>query len=209
MLKTKGDKMEETYVSAFSGIKNNVIYKGNNGNLYEASGGTKAWRNNNPGNIEDGKFARNNGAIGSDGRFAIFPNSDIGWNAMVSLLSNDSYQRLTIAEAINRYAPSSENDVESYLKSLEFQTGFSRSTPMYNLSKDNLLELAKAMKKHESFLPGKKRLIPKSEKYIWVTQGDGKVRPEHKALNGQQRSWYDTPHPGEEYGCRCYAKPVE
>lgn len=197
--------MEPTYISAFPGTDNNRMYVGSDGNIYEASGGDRAWRNNNPGNLEDGKFARNNGAIGSDGRFAIFPDEATGWNAMVGLLSTDSYQKLDIKGAINRYAPPHENNVENYLKSLENQTGFPRSTPMNNLSKGNLLNLAKAMKKHEGNKPGKKRLVPKNETYIWVTAGDDKVRPEHEALDGEERSWYDDPHPGEEYGCRCSA----
>ncbi len=200
--------MNPTYKSAFNGLDNSRMYVGTDGNIYEHSGGTRAWRNNNPGNLEDGKFARNNGAIGSDGRFAIFPDEAAGWNAMVNLLSNDSYQKLTIEGAINRYAPPHENNVENYLKSLEKQTGFPRTTPMNNLSKDNLLALAKAMKAHEGNKPGTKRLVRKDETYIWNTQGDDKVRPEHEALDGEERNWYDSPRPGEEYGCRCNASPV-
>ena len=148
--------MEPTYVSAFPGIGTTRMYVGNDGNIYEASGGSRAWRNNNPGNLEDGKFARNNGAIGTDGRFAIFPDTATGFNAMASLLATNSYQKLTIEGAINRYAPPNENNVENYLKSIERQTGFPRSTPMNKLSKDNLLNLAKAMAKHEGNISGKK-----------------------------------------------------
>jgi len=201
--------MEPTYISAFPGINTTRMYVGNDGNIYEFSGGSRAWRNNNPGNIEDGKFARDNGAIGTDGRFAIFPDTVTGFNAIAVLLSTSAYQNLTIEGAINRYAPPNENNVEDYLKSIERQTGFSRSTPMNNLSKDNLLQLAKAMKKQEGNISGKKRLVPKNEKYVWVTVGDDKVRPEHEVLDGKIRTWYDTPHPGEEYGCRCYAESVD
>jgi hypothetical protein len=200
--------METVYISAFKGIGTNRMFIGNDGNIYELSGGTRAWRNNNPGNLEDGKFARNNGAIGSDGRFAIFPDANTGLNAMVNLLSTNVYQSLTIEDAINRYAPPSENNVDNYLKFIEHQTGFTRITPMNNLSKDNLLKLAKAMTKHEGNIPGKKRIVSKNEKYIWVTVGDDKVRPEHKELDGQKRSWYDYPRPGEEIGCRCHAESI-
>ena len=201
--------MEPTYISAFPGIGTARIYVGNDGNIYEASGGSRAWRNNNPGNLEDGKFARNNGAIGTDGRFAIFPDAMTGFNAMAGLLATSPYQSLTIEGAINRYAPPNENNVENYLKSIEKQTGFLRSTPMNNLSKDNLLKLAKAMAKHEGNISGKKRLVPKHEKYVWVTLGDDKVRPEHEALDGTIRTWYDMPRPKEEYGCRCRAESVD
>ena len=53
------------------------------------------------------------------------------------------------------------------------------------------------------------RFIPKDEKYVWVTVGDEKVRPEHEALDGTIRTWYDTPRPKEEYGCRCRAESVD
>ena len=201
--------MESIYISAFPGIGTTRMYVGNDGNIYEASGGSRAWRNNNPGNLEYGKFALDNGAIGSDGRFAIFPDATTEFNAMTNLLSTNTYQNLTIEGAINRYAPQQENNVDNYLKSIEKQTGFSRSTPMNNLSRDNLLKLAKAMANHEGNISGKKRLVPKSEQYVWVTVGDDRVRPEHEVLDGEIRTWYDTPHPGEEYGCRCHAESFD
>jgi len=151
--------MGTKFISAYPGTGTTRIYVGNDGIVYEFTGGSRAWRNNNPGNLEYGVFTRNNGAIGTDGRFAIFPDTATGFNAMANLLSTSSYQKLTIADAINRYAPPSENNVENYLKSIERQTGFSRSTPMSNLSKDNLLQLAKAMAKHEGNISGKKRLV--------------------------------------------------
>jgi len=208
--------MEPTYISAFKGIGNNAMYIANDGNIYEHSGGTIAWRNNNPGNMRAYSSVFERGAIGIGGAatnnapgFAIFPDVNTGWNAMVGLLSSDTYQKLTIEEAIIRYAPPQENNVEAYLKSVEKQTGFPRITPMNNLSKDNLLALAKAMRIHESSKSGKIRIVPKNEKYVWVTSGDDKVRPEHEALDGTVRSWYDSPRPGEEYGCRCHAESAD
>ena len=207
--------MEPIYISAFKGIGNNAMYVANDGNIYEHSGGTIAWRNNNPGNLRAYKESFGRGAIGTGSGatkeapgFAIFPDVATGWNAMTDLLSQPVYQDLTIEEAINKYSPPTENNVENYLKFVENQTGFPRTTPMNNLSKDNLSKLAKAMRAHEGNKPGRKRLVGKDEKYIWVTEGDEKVRPGHEALDGQERSWYDDQHPGEEYGCRCHAEPV-
>lgn len=92
--------MEPTYISAFKVIGNNAMYVASNGNIYEHSGGTIAWRNNNPGNMRDYPFARRHGAIGVGGGatnelpgFSIFPDINIGWNAMVNLLSSDNYQK--------------------------------------------------------------------------------------------------------------------
>jgi SPP1 gp7 family putative phage head morphogenesis protein len=46
------------------------------------------------------------------------------------------------------------------------------------------------------------------EKYRWRTQGDLRVRPEHEELEGEVRSWDDSPIPGQEIRCRCWAEPV-
>lgn len=47
--------------------------------------------------------------------------------------------------------------------------------------------------------------------YIWRTRGDNKVRASHAANNGRIFSWDSPPptgHPGEDYGCRCWAQPI-
>jgi hypothetical protein len=73
-------------------------------------------RNFNPGNIEAGRFAVAHGAIGSDGRFAIFPDDETGFKAQAALLDGPIYRGLTIAQAIAKYAPSNENDTARYTK---------------------------------------------------------------------------------------------
>lgn len=77
--------------------------------------GTRAARNNNPGNIEFGEFTREHGATGSDGRFAIFPTPEAGFAALKALFELPDYRSLTVAEALHRYAPSSENDTDLYI----------------------------------------------------------------------------------------------
>ncbi len=47
--------------------------------------------------------------------------------------------------------------------------------------------------------------------FIWRSQDDGKVRPEHQAHDDQTFSWSAPPEdgtPGQAYGCRCSAEPV-
>ncbi|MCD8566602.1 MAG: peptidoglycan-binding protein [Alphaproteobacteria bacterium] len=46
-------------------------------------------------------------------------------------------------------------------------------------------------------------------KYIWSTVGDNRVRPEHAALEGEERSWGESPNPGEEPNCRCWGVPLD
>lgn len=74
-------------------------------------------RDNNPGDIQYGKFAIANGATNGDPRFAIFPDITTGWKALDSLLKED-YSPLTITQLVSKYAPSVENDDSIYVKSL-------------------------------------------------------------------------------------------
>jgi hypothetical protein len=72
-------------------------------------------RNNNPGDIEYGRFALALGATGTDGRFAIFPSPVEGFEAMKALLLS-GYSKLTVAQGIAKYAPSNENDTNAYVQ---------------------------------------------------------------------------------------------
>ena len=56
----------------------NVVYYLSNGDEVVRSGGTRAWRNNNPGCIRPGSIADAYGAIGSAGGFAVFPDEQTG-----------------------------------------------------------------------------------------------------------------------------------
>lgn len=77
--------------------------------------GNRNFRNNNIGNIEYGPFAKANGAIGSDGRFAVFPDNATGAKAMENLIfGSNSYRNLPLSKAIGRYAPKFENDTAGY-----------------------------------------------------------------------------------------------
>lgn len=56
-------------------------------------------------------------------------------------------------------------------------------------------------------------LSSKSEKapegsYVWRTVGDGQVRESHADLEGKTRTWTQSPDPGEDPNCRCWADPI-
>lgn len=90
-------------------------------------------RNNNPGNIEWGRFAQGQGAVGSDGRFAIFPTPAAGIGAMHSLLG--SYHRNhdidTIDQIIGRWAPAGDgNNVDAYVAAVSDASGFGAADPL-------------------------------------------------------------------------------
>jgi peptidoglycan hydrolase-like protein with peptidoglycan-binding domain len=44
--------------------------------------------------------------------------------------------------------------------------------------------------------------------YIWRTVGDDKVRDSHAALDGAICAWSDSPTPGEDFNCRCWAESL-
>jgi hypothetical protein len=65
--------MANKYIKAENGTGNAVIYYDDSGKLWLFEGGTRTWRNQNPGNLVVGKYSRKNGMIGKAGGFAVFP----------------------------------------------------------------------------------------------------------------------------------------
>ena len=90
-------------------------------------------RNLNPLDLQYCPEAVEFGATGSDGRFAIFPDAETGWNAGRRWLSVPAkfsgtdlvggYLGATIEQAIYRFAPPSENDSAAYCAAVCEQTG--------------------------------------------------------------------------------------
>ncbi|MBR5154025.1 MAG: hypothetical protein IKW57_04510 [Alphaproteobacteria bacterium] len=131
-----------------------VIYTMPNGQKIKKTGGYRSWRNNNPGNIRYSEFTRRVGAIGQAGGFAVFPSEDIGMYAIKALLRTDSYNKLTVAGAISRYAPPSENNTSAYHRNIEKLTGLSINKRMSELTDAELDAVAKAIKKIEGWKVG-------------------------------------------------------
>lgn len=92
-------------------------------------------RNNNPGNIEYGSFAKEAGATGTDGRFAIFPDMETGKKAQIKLLKNYvSKGNNTISKIVRKWNPvsgeNSEKNVSSYEQAWANKMGISKDTPL-------------------------------------------------------------------------------
>lgn len=122
--------------------------------------GARNWRNNNPGNLEFGDFARRFGAIGSDGRFAIFPTYEAGKRAKEALIfEGRGYAGMTIAQAITRYAPPSENDTNRYIATVAAAVGASPNTPLASLNADQRRAMIAAMERVEGFRPGQVQVL--------------------------------------------------
>lgn len=118
--------------------------------------GARNWRNNNPGNLEYGDFAKKHGAIDTDGRFAVFPSMEDGKKAQEALLfESDGYRGHTVRSAISRYAPPSENNTGSYVDTVATAIGVNPDTPLAELSPEQRSAMVNAMHKVEGFKPGK------------------------------------------------------
>ena len=131
-----------------------VVYSAPSGAETERNGGTRAWRNNNPGCIRGGDFARAQGAIGNAGGFAVFPDEQTGMKAICALLRSEKYADRTIADAINIYAPTFENNTAAYKSHLLFLTGLPLDTKLRDLDDEQLNALSLAIKQIEGWVPG-------------------------------------------------------
>lgn len=105
-------------------------------------------RNNNPGNIEYGRFTRSMGATGSDGRFAVFESMEDGIRAAIALLQSYAARGIdTVQSIISKWAPSSENNTKAYVDAVAKQIGVS---PDAHLNVDQLSQVANAIFRHEN-----------------------------------------------------------
>lgn len=122
-----------------------VVYTRADGNQFKRSGGTRAWRNNNPGCLRYSQFAVTQGAIGKAGGFAVFPDEKTGRAAIGALLRSDKYCNLSISQAIYKYAPPHENDTQRYKSRLQKMTGLAISTKIRDLSDEQLSRVVQAI----------------------------------------------------------------
>lgn len=114
------------------------------------SGVPRGMRNNNPGNIEDGPFARSlPGYAGSDGRFAIFSDLASGEGAQARLLQSYVQRGFdTPAEIINRWAPPSDNNpTNAYVNYVARRVGVG---PNDRISTEQIPLVAQAIREFEN-----------------------------------------------------------
>lgn len=137
----------------------NVVYTTAGGAQIMRQGGTRAWRNNNPGCIRHGQLALNNGAIGHAGGFAVFPDEQTGMNAICALLRSDSYKNKTIATAMYSYAPPFENNTAAYNRYLARLTGLPTTSKLADLTNEQIMRLARAIRQVEGWREGVEKTI--------------------------------------------------
>lgn len=144
----------QEYTSATAAGRD-VVYTTADGHRVRRTGGTRAWRNLNPGNIRYSEFSRKAGAIGQAGGFAVFPDEETGTRAVSSLLRGKSYNNLTIARAITRYAPPSENNTAAYHRRIQQITGLNINRRISDLSDGELSRVVDAIRAIEGWEAGR------------------------------------------------------
>lgn len=110
------------FIKAEKGLNHSVIYTDDSGKRFKYSGGSRAWRNNNPGNLRPGTISKRNNQIGVSDRFAIFPDYETGHIALIDLLKT-KYINSSIDKTVEKFAPSKENNTENYKTFVHEQTG--------------------------------------------------------------------------------------
>lgn len=133
-----------------------VEYFDANNRRQTKTGGTRSWRNNNPGNIMCGAFTIAHGAIGCDENTqptaAIFPSLEVGRAAQIALLRDEAYQRLTVGRALDRWT-GQENHTD-YRNCVGGRLSIPMDRQMASLSGEELASLAMAMQHCEGFREG-------------------------------------------------------
>ncbi|WP_420095289.1 TIGR02594 family protein [Brevibacterium sediminis] len=144
-----------------------VEYTADNGDRLLRTGGTLAWRLNNPGNLRPSRLYQ--GVIGSadtpNGAFAIFSSPEIGRAEKQALLRR-RYNDLTLRDAIYTYAPPNENDSEQYLSFVMRRTGLSESTIVSEMTDAQLGGIMGAMEQMEGY---NARVETRQERWVHVT----------------------------------------
>lgn len=111
---------------------------------------TRGVRNSNPGNLRKSKDQWE-GAIGDDGEFVIFDSPESGVRALAKNLQSYGRQGYdSIEKIINRWAPPSENDTQSYIDSVVAATGIPATQSIDLTNPDVLASLSEAIGFHET-----------------------------------------------------------
>jgi len=141
---TQWDEIEPIVVETID-KKSDILYIMNTGDTICRSGGSRAWRNNNPGCLVYSKFTREKGALGKGGKFAVFPSEQTGRAALADLLRGDGYKNLSIERAIIKYAPPYENDVARYKQRLRKMTGLPLNKRLGDLNSEEMEKVVSAI----------------------------------------------------------------
>ena len=96
-----------------------------------------------------GGFSGRHGAIGNDGRLAVFPGVGTGRGALDSLLHSPKYMNMTVSGALAVFAPPSENNTAAYQQFKQNVVGVSPNTPVSSLLPGQFQALENGIARYE------------------------------------------------------------
>ena len=205
------------YIRAEEGEeKNSVVYYDEDGNKLirywkrypdepDDKISTRSWRNNNPGNLKIGPFARENGAIGeagksknskpSDRKFAVFPDYETGRKAQAKRLKEGNlYIDLTLEDLPKKYvgvelnAPDTQ-EVIDYRNDIRKTTKFDMKSTVRSLNEAEYEKLLDAMQRHEGWRDGREEFII-VKKIINVRMNSKRVISEFLIGDAYESQWF-------------------
>lgn len=140
--------------------KPNRDYYDEHGNKLVKVGGLRSWRNNNPGNLKNYRFAKENGSIGHDKQnFAIFSDEQTGQRARRKLLKGSKYRHLTLEQMAYKYEPE-EGRSEIYCRCISKRSGVDKTRILDSLTDDEFDRMLAAMQRCEGWTEGEKHYFP-------------------------------------------------
>lgn len=125
------------------------------GSIVTKAGGSLSWRCNNPGNlvVNNMESAKKIGAIGiwdGENNYAIFATPEDGRKALRDWWTKGDHLDETVYDHIERFAPSSENNVKAYRSILkQFQVPLDKKVK--DLNKEERERLYQAIEQQEAF----------------------------------------------------------
>ena len=113
---------------------------------------SRGLRNRNPGNIRRGAVRYRGEVDSTDSRFRQFESMAMGYRAMFVLLHTYRLKHglKTVAQMIERYAPSAENDTEAYIRAVESISGIDTSMTIDTTEPEVMMPVVSAMSRVET-----------------------------------------------------------
>jgi len=166
-----------------------VQYFDEEGNMIIRSGGTRAWRCNNPGNLHVSKYSasKKRGCIGTviDGKdeYAIYPDYATGHEALVVMLRGSVYSPRTLRNAMEHY----EKEKKDYIDIIVQRTGLNPERTIQSLNDKEFESFWQAIEYVEKWIPGTEDPIEK-----WIISGVHKKKGvifEYYVLFKERGTW--------------------
>jgi len=138
-----------------------VQYFDEQGNMIIRAGGTRAWRCNNPGNLQASSYSKSakrrciGTAKDNENEYAVYPDYATGHEAFVVMLRGSVYSPLTLRAAMKRY----DRRNPQYIDIIVSKTGFDPERKISSLSDEEFEKLWKAIEETEKWVVGEEDFI--------------------------------------------------